>query len=104
MDTMRVRAQIHAAAKHLDESWIDPACHSGPSSKAVRQFLAALFIGAAHAHRHFEDGAWWQADHVVPVVEGGGGCGLDGLRTLCTLCHLAETKALARRRAERRRL
>jgi 5-methylcytosine-specific restriction enzyme A len=26
-------------------------------------------------------------DHVVPVVEGGGECGLDGLRTLCVPCH-----------------
>jgi 5-methylcytosine-specific restriction enzyme A len=45
----------------------------------------------------------WQADHIVPVCEGGGECGLDGLRTLCTACHARETAALARRRAERRR-
>lgn len=41
----------------------------------------------------------WQADHVVPVIEGGGGCGLDGYRTLCVRCHKVETAALARRRA-----
>lgn len=45
----------------------------------------------------------WQADHIVPVVEGGGQCGLDGLRTLCTDCHVQETRKLARRLAERRR-
>lgn len=45
----------------------------------------------------------WQADHIVPIAEGGGECGLDGLRTLCTCCHKRETRALARRRAERRR-
>lgn len=48
-------------------------------------------------------GSAWQADHVLPVVEGGGGCGLENLRTLCTGCHKDETAALARRRAEARR-
>ena len=44
-------------------------------------------------------GSFWQADHIVPVCEGGGLCGLEGLRTLCTRCHKRETKALAARRA-----
>lgn len=48
-------------------------------------------------------GSLWQADHIVPVVEGGGLCGLDGYRTLCTACHRRETAALARRRAVARR-
>jgi hypothetical protein len=39
-------------------------------------------------------GNHWQADHVVPVAEGGGSCGLEGLRTLCTACHRAETSKL----------
>ena len=45
----------------------------------------------------------WEADHIVPVVEGGGECGLDGLRTLCLRCHKHETRALAKRRAEARK-
>jgi len=45
----------------------------------------------------------WEADHVVPVVEGGGGCGLDNLRTLCIPCHREATAALSGRRAHRRR-
>jgi 5-methylcytosine-specific restriction enzyme A len=45
----------------------------------------------------------WEADHIVPVVEGGGCCGLDGIRTLCRWCHLEVTAELAARRAERRR-
>lgn len=45
----------------------------------------------------------WDADHTVPVVEGGGLCGIDGYRTLCIWCHKAETKALAGRLAEKRR-
>lgn len=46
---------------------------------------------------------FWDADHIVPVVEGGGECGLDNYRTLCQPCHKAETKALAARRAKARR-
>jgi hypothetical protein len=47
--------------------------------------------------------ALWDCDHVVPVVEGGGSCGLDNLRTLCWRCHKGETKKLVARRARRRR-
>lgn len=41
----------------------------------------------------------WEADHILPVSEGGGCCGLEGLRTLCWKCHQAETSALMRRRS-----
>lgn len=44
----------------------------------------------------------WDADHIVPVIEGGGGCGLDNYRTLCLWCHKDETAALAKRRAKSR--
>ncbi|KAL7512709.1 hypothetical protein ACHAXN_009750 [Cyclotella atomus] len=37
---------------------------------------------------------FWQADHIVAVSEGGGGCGIDNLRTLCTTCHSIETEKL----------
>lgn len=45
----------------------------------------------------------WEMDHVIPVVEGGGSCGLENLRVLCRACHVAVTAQLARRRAEARR-
>jgi 5-methylcytosine-specific restriction protein A len=45
----------------------------------------------------------WDMDHAVPVVEGGGCCGLDGLRTLCIPCHQYETAQLAARRAAARK-
>jgi 5-methylcytosine-specific restriction endonuclease McrA len=48
-------------------------------------------------------GPMWETDHIVPVVEGGGGCGLDNLRTLCVPCHKLETALLAKRRAEAKR-
>jgi hypothetical protein len=45
--------------------------------------------------------SFWEADHIVPVSEGGGCCGLDGYRTLCRRCHNVETAELARRRARK---
>ena len=41
-----------------------------------------------------KEGDFWQADHIVPVSEGGGNCSLDNLRTLCTPCHRKETESL----------
>ena len=41
----------------------------------------------------------WDADHITPVIEGGGGCGLSNYRTLCVSCHRAQTARLATRRA-----
>ncbi len=29
----------------------------------------------------------WEADHIVPVKDGGGCCGLENYRTLCRKCH-----------------
>jgi 5-methylcytosine-specific restriction enzyme A len=40
----------------------------------------------------------WDADHIVPVVEGGGECDLENIRTLCLKCHRAATAELRRRR------
>ena len=44
--------------------------------------------------------SYWQADHIVPLVEGGGFL-LDNLRTLCVPCHSGETAALAARQARK---
>ena len=40
----------------------------------------------------------WDADHILPVVEGGGECDLDNIRTLCLKCHRAATAELRQRR------
>jgi 5-methylcytosine-specific restriction endonuclease McrA len=47
--------------------------------------------------------SWWDADHIVPVVEGGGECGLEGYRTLCVPCHKEVTRELRARLAKARR-
>ncbi len=39
----------------------------------------------------------WDADHIVPVAEGGGQCDLLNMRTLCLKCHRIATAALRSR-------
>jgi hypothetical protein len=40
----------------------------------------------------------WDADHILPVCEGGGECDLTNIRTLCLKCHRQATAALRQRR------
>jgi 5-methylcytosine-specific restriction protein A len=39
----------------------------------------------------------WDADHIVPVAEGGGECDLANIRTLCLKCHRTATAELRKR-------
>ena len=39
----------------------------------------------------------WDADHILPVAEGGGQCDLDNIRTLCLPCHREQTAQLRQR-------
>lgn len=34
----------------------------------------------------------WQADHIIPVMKGGGACTIDNFQTLCVVCHKAKTR------------
>lgn len=48
----------------------------------------------------FARGSWREVDHIVPVVLGGGLCGVDNLRLLCGKCHAKECQKLSRIRKE----
>ena len=39
----------------------------------------------------------WDADHIIPVAEGGGECDLSNMRTLCLKCHRTATAELRER-------
>ena len=39
----------------------------------------------------------WEADHILPVAEGGGECDLENIRTLCLICHRKQTRELRSR-------
>jgi len=41
--------------------------------------------------------SWWEADHILPVVEGGDST-MDNMRTLCIPCHRGVTAELRMRR------
>lgn len=45
----------------------------------------------------------WDADHILPVAEGGGQCDLENLRTLCLPCHREATAELRQRLGMRQR-
>jgi 5-methylcytosine-specific restriction protein A len=45
----------------------------------------------------------WDADHILPVAEGGGECDLENIRTLCLICHRVQTLELRRRLTIRRK-
>ena len=42
----------------------------------------------------------WDADHIVPVVEGGGECDLENIRTMCLRCHREATIQLRWRKRQ----
>ena len=46
---------------------------------------------------------FWDADHILEVVNGGGLCGIENYQTLCVPCHKAKTAKLAKDRSEARR-
>lgn len=77
--------------------------------KDLTAFRARVAELSLPNNRAGDSGVWgwvnslWDMDHIVPVVEGGGSCTLENLRTLCWKCHQGETAKLAKRRAERRR-
>jgi 5-methylcytosine-specific restriction protein A len=47
--------------------------------------------------------SWFDADHIVPVVEGGGEADLSNYRTLCVPCHKAVTKQLQKRLSNKKK-
>jgi len=63
------------------------------SRGARRQALLQHWAIAQYRRRSL-----WDADHIVPVIEGGGECDLDNIRTLCLRCHRAVTAQLRQRR------
>jgi 5-methylcytosine-specific restriction endonuclease McrA len=60
-------------------------------------------LGMTERRRQNLDRRFWEADHTVPVVEGGGSCDLSNIRTVCSTCHRGETAKLRKRLSEARR-
>jgi 5-methylcytosine-specific restriction endonuclease McrA len=64
-------------------------------TQALRELAEQGLIG--HTRK-----SWWEADHILPVAEGGDS-NIENLRTLCRPCHRGVTTEL-RLRLRRKRL
>lgn len=123
--------QLRAAWLALVRAWVAAKFgHGGSDTWSVRQFLTfapprraiegyqdarpgapvwaeALALLAPHGLEPEKIGhrsaSLWDMDHIKPVVEGGGSCELENLRTLCIGCHKRATAELAARRAQERK-
>jgi hypothetical protein len=58
----------------------------------TRWLLPLGFIKGRILLAHAKKVSLWDADHIIPVEHGGGGCGLEGMRTLCVACHQKITR------------
>lgn len=99
LDTVALKKQYAEFCGELKRSWItrfDEMC-SKRSWDERQEWLKQYGIPSG---RSCSD--WWDADHIVPVIEGGGECELSNMRTLCIPCHKAETAALRKRMTLRR--
>jgi len=65
---------------------------------AARMQRIRELIGSGAAARRRK--SWWEADHILAVVEGGDSS-LDNIRTLCIPCHRFATAVLRKRLAAR---
>jgi 5-methylcytosine-specific restriction endonuclease McrA len=65
-----------------------------PFASRMRELRALIEAGVIHRRRK----SWWEADHILSVVEGGDS-NLDNLRTLCIPCHKGVTRELRERRS-----
>ena len=64
-----------------------------PFAERMRELRAMQQRGAIAKRRK----TWWEADHILAVVEGGDS-NLENIRTLCIPCHREVTRELRKRR------
>lgn len=89
-DTRLQRIQIENTLKE---------CEYDEKSSRYTELLATLNITVNEARNSI-----WDADHEVPVANGGGLCGLSNIRTLCKKCHKGKTAVQATYRTKSRGL
>jgi ribosomal protein L37E len=112
VDEYRIRAWPGFARKKVFERDGGVCALCGFDTEAAQHYAWQAHLGFYGAEARLEVRArvralglpwlprsWWEADHIVPVCEGGAELGLDNLRTLCVPCHRRETADLNRRRA-----
>jgi hypothetical protein len=68
-----------------------------PQGTSQAKACAGRHSPGAHEALGILDKNLWDADHILPVTEGGGECDLDNIRTLCLRCHRVVTAQLRER-------
>lgn len=84
LDTEAIRAELSKLRASSYGAWKDRCVETGFPKCAIYP------------------GDFWQADHCLSVVEGGGGTGLENYQTLCTPCHKIKTAELRARMKQQR--
>lgn len=72
-----------------DRTYLKVAILKGNNS-IIRKELFNRDQGFCHNCGVYDEN--WQADHIKPVANGGGGCDLNNYQTLCMYCHKEKTK------------
>lgn len=62
------------------------ACSYDEKHLEYSALIASLVLTRSEAKKSL-----WQADHVKPVEDGGGECGIENMQTLCIACHKKKT-------------
>jgi len=86
VDTRIQRIQLEDALRECGYDEKDPR---------YAALIASLSLTRSEARKSL-----WQADHIRPVENGGGECGLGGIQSLCVSCHKAKTGRQASYRAK----
>jgi len=94
---IRAAMEDFKAAWHSERDKFSTAGLSWNDSRPIREASNARELELQQAHG-WARGHWYEIDHVVPVCEGGGLCGPDGLRLICGACHAKATRELHGRR------
>lgn len=85
-------------------------CNQADAKRAVirrdaiepAKHLGDCIVACAACGAHMRAGKT-EMDHIIPVSEGGGLCGLENYRLLCLVCHKQESSEGTRRRTRQRR-
>jgi 5-methylcytosine-specific restriction endonuclease McrA len=77
LDTLAIEAELTRLYWESHKTW--------PCGKEMERFKKSLGISKTRK-------SLWDADHILPVHQGGGECGLENMQTLCIWCHKKKTK------------
>jgi hypothetical protein len=100
LDTQKLSRIVSRLRARSERKWLRSGRYRDPTDldaarwERLRAELASRGFGFVD---RWHPSAFWEADHIVPIIEGGGCCGLENYRTLCVPCHRNETRLLRKR-------